>query len=106
MANFPLPSTLSRELGKTSIPYSPHREAASAAHQPLAPPSGPLAYGGGTEGRKRRSPSSYRGKASKLSRPDGLESIFGNVSDSGGILVSGPESQRQVTVICSLFVIQ
>ncbi|XP_059181838.1 ataxin-7-like protein 1 isoform X1 [Centropristis striata] len=85
----------SRELGTTSIPYSPSREAASASHQPLAPPSGPLAYGGGAEGRKRRSPSSYRGKASKLSRPGGLESLFGNGSDSVGILASGPESPRQ-----------
>ena len=90
---------LSRELGTTSIPYSANREPASTAHQPLAPlapPSGPLAYGGGAEGRKRRSPSSYRGKASKLSRPGGLESLFGNGSDGGGILAVGPESPRQV----------
>ncbi|XP_036977533.1 ataxin-7-like protein 1 isoform X2 [Acanthopagrus latus] len=85
----------SRELGTISIPYSANKEPASAAHQPLAPPSGPLAYGGGAEGRKRRSPSSYRGKASKLSRPGGLESLFGNGSDGGGILASGPESPRQ-----------
>ncbi|XP_070709959.1 ataxin-7-like protein 1 isoform X1 [Pempheris klunzingeri] len=85
----------SRELGTTSIAYSPKRELASAPHQPLAPPSGPLAYVGGAEGRKRRSPSSYRGKAGKLSRPAGLESLFGNGSDSGGILASGPESPRQ-----------
>lgn len=91
--------TLSCELGTTSIPYSPHREDSSAPHQHLAPPSRPLVYGGGTEGRKRRSPSTYRGKASKLSRPDGLDSLFGNGSDSGGILASGPESPRQVTVI-------
>ncbi|XP_045928202.1 ataxin-7-like protein 1 isoform X1 [Micropterus dolomieu] len=86
----------SRELGTTSIPHSPNREPASSPHQPLAPPSGPLAYGGGAEGRKRRSPSSYRGKASKLSRPGGLESLCGSGSDSGGILASGPESPRQV----------
>ncbi|XP_070785469.1 ataxin-7-like protein 1 [Enoplosus armatus] len=85
----------SRELGTSSIPHSPSREPASAPHQPLAPPSGPLAYGGGAEGRKRRSPSSYRGKASKLSRPGGLESLFGNGSDGGGIMASGPESPRQ-----------
>ncbi|XP_054480776.1 ataxin-7-like protein 1 isoform X1 [Anoplopoma fimbria] len=85
----------SRELGMTGIPYSPSREPASAPHQPLASPSGPLAYGGGAEGRKRRSPSSYRGKASKLSRPGGLESLFGNGSDTVGILASGPESPRQ-----------
>ncbi|XP_042367499.1 ataxin-7-like protein 1 isoform X2 [Plectropomus leopardus] len=84
----------SRELG-TTIPYTPNREPASAPHQPLASPSGPLAYGGGAEGRKRRSPSSYRGKASKLSRPGGLESLFGNGSDSVGILALGPESPRQ-----------
>ncbi|XP_041636693.1 ataxin-7-like protein 1 [Cheilinus undulatus] len=85
----------SRELGTTSIPYSPSREPSSTPHQPLAPPSGPLAYVGGAEGRKRRSPSSYRGKASKLSRPGGLESLFGNGSERGGILASGPESPRQ-----------
>ncbi|XP_075967697.1 ataxin-7-like protein 1 isoform X5 [Anarhichas minor] len=85
----------SRELGTTSIPYSPSREPASAPHQPLASPSGPLAYGGGAEGRKRRSSGSYRGKASKLSRPGGLESLFGNGSDTVGILSSGPESPRQ-----------
>lgn len=88
----------SRELGTTSIPYSPNREPASAPHQPLAPPSGPLAYVGGAEGRKRRSPSSYRGKANKLSRPGGLKSLFGNGSDSGGIMASGPDSPRQVGV--------
>lgn len=85
----------SRELGTTSRPYSPHREPTSAPHQPLAPPSGPLAYVGGAEGRKRRSPSSYKGKGSKLSRPGGLESLFGNGSERGGILASGPESPRQ-----------
>lgn len=86
----------SRELGTAGISYSLSREPASAPpHQPLAPPSGPSAYGGEAEGRKRRSPSSYRGKGSKLSRP-GLESLFGNGSDGGGILASGPDSQRQV----------
>ncbi|XP_013869911.1 ataxin-7-like protein 1 [Austrofundulus limnaeus] len=81
-----------RELGTGS--YTP-RDPASASHQPMAPPTVPLAYGGGAEGRKRRSPSSYKGKASKLSRPSGLESLFGKGSDSGGILASGPESPRQ-----------
>lgn len=85
----------SRELGTSSIPYSPNREPTSAPHQPMAPPTGPLAYGGGAEGRKRRSPSSFRGKASKLSRPGSLESLFGKGNDSGGILASGPESPRQ-----------
>ncbi|XP_029351234.1 ataxin-7-like protein 1 [Echeneis naucrates] len=86
----------SRNLGSsTSILYSPSREPASTPHQPLAPPSGPLAYGGGAEVRKRRSPSSYRGKASKLSRPGGRESLFGKGNDIGGILASGPESPRQ-----------
>ncbi|XP_041833574.1 ataxin-7-like protein 1 isoform X2 [Melanotaenia boesemani] len=82
----------SRELATSSIPYSPREP---APHQPMAPPSGPLAYGGGAEGRKRRSPSSYKGKASKLSRPGGLESLFGKANDSGGILASAPESPRQ-----------
>lgn len=85
----------SRELGTSS--YTP-RDPASASHQPMAPPTVPLAYGGGAEGRKRRSPSSYKGKASKLSRPSGLESLFGKGNDSGGILASGPESPRQVPV--------
>ncbi|XP_032361713.1 ataxin-7-like protein 1 [Etheostoma spectabile] len=85
----------SLELGTTSIPQSPNREPASAPHQPLASPSGPLAYKEGAEGRKRRSPSSYTGKASKLSRPGGLESLFGNGNDNVGILASGPESPRQ-----------
>ncbi|XP_047430548.1 ataxin-7-like protein 1 isoform X2 [Mugil cephalus] len=84
-----------RQPGATSIPYSPNREPSSAPRQPMAPPTGPLAYGGGAEGRKRRSPSSYRGKANKLSRPSGLESLFGKGNDSGGILASGPESPGQ-----------
>lgn len=90
-------SQKSNDFGTTSRPYSPSRELASAPYQPLAPPSGPLAYGGGAEGRKRRSPSSYRGKASKLNRPEGLESLCGKGSSSSsrGILSSGPESQRQ-----------
>lgn len=93
----------SRDFGTTNIPASPHREVASAPHQQLATPSAALAYGEGTEGRKRRSPSSYRGKGSKLSRPDALESLFGNGSNSGGILASGPDSQRQVIVVYRLF---
>ncbi|XP_039647939.1 ataxin-7-like protein 1 isoform X2 [Perca fluviatilis] len=84
---------LSRADGSQSH-NSQNREPASAPHQPLASPSGPLAYKEGAEGRKRRSPSSYTGKASKLSRPGGLESLFGNGSDSVGILASGPESPR------------
>ncbi|XP_068163223.1 ataxin-7-like protein 1 isoform X2 [Antennarius striatus] len=87
----------SRELGTTGLTYSPGREPPLGPHQPLAPPSGLLSYGGGgVDGRKRRSPSSYRGKASKLSRPGGLDRLFGNGSDSGGILASGPESPKQV----------
>ncbi|XP_026218448.1 ataxin-7-like protein 1 isoform X1 [Anabas testudineus] len=86
----------SRDIGTTGIAHSPNREpASSSSHHLLAPPSGPLAYVGGAEGRKRRSPSSYRGKASKLSRSGGLESLFGNGSDSGGLLSLGPESSRQ-----------
>ncbi|XP_029901480.1 ataxin-7-like protein 1 isoform X2 [Myripristis murdjan] len=81
--------------GTTSVPYSPNKEPASTPHLPPAPPSGPLAYGGGAEGRKRRSPSSYGGKASKLSRAGGLESLFRKGNSTGGILASGPESPRQ-----------
>ncbi|XP_029018619.1 ataxin-7-like protein 1 isoform X1 [Betta splendens] len=84
----------SRDIGPTSRPYSPDSEPVSAPHHLLAPPSGPLAYGGGAEGRKRRSPSSYRGKA-KLSRSGGLDGLFGNSGDSGGILSLGPDSSRQ-----------
>uniref|UniRef100_A0A3P9MJZ5 Ataxin-7-like protein 1 n=1 Tax=Oryzias latipes TaxID=8090 RepID=A0A3P9MJZ5_ORYLA len=73
---------------------SQKREAASVPHQPMAPPTGPLAYGGGAEGRKRRSPSSYKGKPSKLSRLGGMESVFGKAKESGGILASGSESPR------------
>ncbi|XP_061570419.1 ataxin-7-like protein 1 isoform X2 [Cololabis saira] len=84
----------SRDLSTSSLPYS-HRELSSAPHKPMAPPTGPLAYGGGAEGRKRRSPSSYKGKSSKLSRPSSLESLFGKGNDSGGMLTSGPESPIQ-----------
>ncbi|KAM6895853.1 ataxin-7-like protein 1 isoform 1-T1 [Xenentodon cancila] len=84
----------SRDLSTSSIPYS-HRELSSAPHKPMAPPTGPLAYGGGAEGRKRRSPSSYKGKSSKLSRPSSLESLFGKANDSGGMLALGPESPIQ-----------
>nr|XP_054595628.1 ataxin-7-like protein 1 isoform X1 [Nothobranchius furzeri] len=83
-----------RELGTSSIPNT-SREPTSAPHQHVAPPTGPLAYGGGAEGRKRRSPSSYKGKASKLSRPGGLESLFGKGDDSRGSQASEPESPRQ-----------
>lgn len=85
----------SRDLSTTGVPYSPSKETASSPHLPPAPPSGPLAYGGGAEGRKRRTPSSYGGKASKLSRSGGLESLFGKGNSSGGILANGPESPRQ-----------
>ncbi|TNM91289.1 hypothetical protein fugu_019669 [Takifugu bimaculatus] len=81
----------SRESVMSKGECSQSRDAPPAAHQPPAPRT----YEGGKEWRKRRSPTSFRGKASKLSRPDGLESLFGNRSDSGGILTSGPESQRQ-----------
>ncbi|XP_060925871.1 ataxin-7-like protein 1 isoform X2 [Limanda limanda] len=89
-----LNSQSSPSVGTTSVPYS-SGELASTPHQPPAPPSGPLAYAGGVEGRKRRSPGSYRGKASKLSKPGGLESLFGKGNDIGGIPASGPESPRQ-----------
>ncbi|XP_077957974.1 ataxin-7-like protein 1 isoform X2 [Gasterosteus aculeatus] len=88
-------SQSSREHSTTGVPYSSIREVAFAPSRPLASPSGPLAYGGGAEGRKRRSPGSYQGKMSKLSRPGGLEGLFGNGSDTVGILASGPESPRQ-----------
>uniref|UniRef100_A0A3B5MK16 Ataxin 7-like 1 n=1 Tax=Xiphophorus couchianus TaxID=32473 RepID=A0A3B5MK16_9TELE len=92
---FVLSPVFSRELGTSSLTY-PAREPSSGPHQPMPPPSGPLAYGGGAEGRKRRSPSSYKGKSSKASRPGGLESLFGKGNDGMGILASGPESPRQV----------
>ncbi|XP_007579283.1 ataxin-7-like protein 1 isoform X1 [Poecilia formosa] len=83
-----------RELGTSGLTYAA-REPSSAPHQPMPPPTGPLAYAGGAEGRKRRSPSSYKGKSSKASRPGGLESLFGKGNDGMGILASGPESPRQ-----------
>lgn len=62
---------------------------------PLPPaPSSPLAYGGGAEGRKRRSPSSYGGNASKMTKAAGLESIFRR-SNGTGLLAAGPQSPRQ-----------
>lgn len=85
----------SRDPG-TSAPYTCIKDAATGLHQPLASPSVPLPHGGKAESRKRRSPSSYRGKTSKLSRPGEMESLFGKGNDSGGILASGPESPRQV----------
>ncbi|KAM8908938.1 ataxin-7-like protein 1 isoform 2-T2 [Spinachia spinachia] len=88
-------SPSSRKHATPSVPYSSIREADCTLSRPLASPSGPLAYVGGAEGRKRRSPNSYQGKMSKLSRPGGLEGLFGNGSDTVGILASGPESPRQ-----------
>lgn len=85
----------SRDPG-VSAPYTSTKDAATAPYQPLPSPSVPLAHEGKAESRKRRSPSSYRGKGSKVSRPGELESLFGKGNDSGGILASGPESPRQV----------
>ncbi|KAF7658181.1 hypothetical protein LDENG_00016230 [Lucifuga dentata] len=85
----------SHDLSNTAVPYSPSKETASCPHPPPAPASGPLAYGGGAEGRKRRSPGSYGGKAGKLGRTGGLESLFGKGNSSGVILANGPESPRQ-----------
>ncbi|KAJ8006542.1 hypothetical protein DPEC_G00108330 [Dallia pectoralis] len=55
---------------------------------PSTPTPNPLAYGGGVEGRRRRSPSAYGGgeKPSKMS-------IFRR--SSPGLVASGPESPRQ-----------
>uniref|UniRef100_A0A4W5MIN8 Uncharacterized protein n=1 Tax=Hucho hucho TaxID=62062 RepID=A0A4W5MIN8_9TELE len=56
----------------------------------------PLAYGGGVDGRKRRSPSAYGGggKPSKVTKAAaGLDGIFRR--NSTGLLASGPESPRQ-----------
>ncbi|XP_028306719.1 ataxin-7-like protein 1 isoform X1 [Gouania willdenowi] len=88
-------NTHNRRETATTTPYSPNRDPASVSHQTMAPPTGLLTYGGGAEGRKRRSPSSYRAKGSKLSRPDRLESFFGRADDGERILASGPESQRR-----------
>ncbi|XP_067110785.1 LOW QUALITY PROTEIN: ataxin-7-like protein 1 [Osmerus mordax] len=59
---------------------------------PPPPPSSPLAYGGGAEGRKRRSPSSFGERPSKVSKASGLEAIFRR---SGGLLSARPDSPRQ-----------
>lgn len=85
----------SRDPG-VSAPFASTKDAASAPYHPLPSPSVPLAHGGKTDSRKRRSPSSYRGKANKLSRPSELEILFGKGNDGSGILASGPESPRQV----------
>ncbi|XP_008314009.1 ataxin-7-like protein 1 [Cynoglossus semilaevis] len=82
-------SQSSRSLSTTGLPS---RE----LPQPPAPAAAHLSYGvGGMEAKKRRSPGSIRGKASKLSKPDGLESLFGKGNDIGGILASGSDSPRQ-----------
>uniref|UniRef100_A0A3P8YM54 SCA7 domain-containing protein n=1 Tax=Esox lucius TaxID=8010 RepID=A0A3P8YM54_ESOLU len=63
---------------------------------PSTPNPNPLAYGGGVEGRKRRSPSAYggAGKPGKMTKSStGLDSIFRR--SSPGLLASGPESPRQ-----------
>ncbi|XP_043964477.1 ataxin-7-like protein 1 isoform X1 [Gambusia affinis] len=83
-----------RELDTSSLTYTT-REPSTGPHLSMPPPTGPLAYGGGAEGRKRRSPGSYKGKSSKASRPGGLESLFGKGNDGAGILALGPESPRQ-----------
>ncbi|XP_045555681.1 ataxin-7-like protein 1 isoform X4 [Salmo salar] len=75
----------------TTTPYSLTTDHPS----PLPPPS-PLAYGGGVDGRKRRSPSAYGGggKPSKVTKAAaGLDGIFRR--NSTGLLASGPESPRQ-----------
>uniref|UniRef100_A0A8C6SEY1 Ataxin-7-like protein 1 n=1 Tax=Neogobius melanostomus TaxID=47308 RepID=A0A8C6SEY1_9GOBI len=85
----------SRDPG-VSTPYTSSKDAATAFNHPLPSPSVLLAHSGKTESRKRRSPSSCRGKANKVSRPGELESSFGKGNDGSGILASGPESPRQV----------
>ncbi|XP_055009633.1 ataxin-7-like protein 1 isoform X2 [Boleophthalmus pectinirostris] len=88
-------SQSSRDAG-VSAPYTSTKDAATAPYQPLPSPSVPLAHGGKAENRKRRSPSSFRGKPSKLSRPGEPESVFGKGNDNSGILALRPESPRQV----------
>ncbi|KAM9407342.1 ataxin-7-like protein 1 isoform 1-T1 [Salvelinus alpinus] len=82
----------------TTTPYpltKDHPSPLPPIPSPLPPPS-PLAYGGGVEGRKRRSPSAYRGggKPSKVTKAAaGLDGIFRR--NNTGPLASGPESPRQ-----------
>ncbi|XP_071189229.1 ataxin-7-like protein 1 isoform X1 [Salvelinus alpinus] len=81
----------------TTTPYpltKDHPSPLPPTPSPLPPPS-PLAYGGGVEGRKRRSPSAYRGggKPSKVTKAAaGLDGIFRR--NNTGPLASGPESPR------------
>lgn len=88
-------SPQSRSSGVTS-PYTSTKDAVTAPYLPLPPPSVPLSHGAKTESRKRRSPSSYRGTGSKVSRPGELDGLFVKGNDNGGILASGSESPRQV----------
>ncbi|XP_041713251.1 ataxin-7-like protein 1 isoform X2 [Coregonus clupeaformis] len=77
----------------TTTPYHPRPLPPPPSPQP--PPS-PLAYGGGVEGRRRRSPSAYGGggKPSKMAKAAaGLDGLFRR--NSTGLLASGPESPRQ-----------
>ncbi|XP_055794090.1 ataxin-7-like protein 1 isoform X2 [Salvelinus fontinalis] len=82
----------------TTTPYpltKDHPSPLRPTPSPLPPPS-PLVYGGGMEGRKRRSPSAYRGgrKPSKVTKAAaGLDGIFRR--NNTGLLASGPESPRQ-----------
>ncbi|XP_042154007.1 ataxin-7-like protein 1 [Oncorhynchus tshawytscha] len=82
----------------TTTPYpltKDHPSPSPLTPSSLPPPS-PLAYGGGVEGRKRRSPSAYGGggKPSKVTKAAaGLDGIFRR--NSTGLLASGPESPRQ-----------
>ncbi|KAK7913607.1 hypothetical protein WMY93_013818 [Mugilogobius chulae] len=80
----------------SSASYTNNKDAAAALYQPLASASVPPAHGGKAESRKRSSPSSFRGKASKLSRPSEPQSVFRKGNDTSGILALTPETPRQV----------
>ncbi|XP_072310982.1 ataxin-7-like protein 1 isoform X2 [Eucyclogobius newberryi] len=90
------PSSLNGRDAGVSAPYTSTKDAATAPYQLLPSPAGPPAHGGKAESRKRRNPSSFRGKASKMTRPGEPQNMCGKGNDSSGMLALRPESPRQV----------
>ncbi|CAL9683086.1 unnamed protein product [Knipowitschia caucasica] len=80
-----------------SAPYT-SKVTAAAPYQLLPSSSVPSTHGGKAESRKRSSPNSYRGKASKQIHLGEAESLFGKGNDCGGIPTLRPETARQVKI--------
>ncbi|XP_056133840.1 ataxin-7-like protein 1 [Lampris incognitus] len=85
----------SNAISTSSVLYSPSKELPSTPHRPPPPPSASSAYRGGVDGRKRRSPSCYGGKASKMSRVGGMEGFIRKENGTGGVPASGSDVPRQ-----------